>query len=282
MLTGGVQRTAHAGVAHDAAPLTTDGRRLASDLESPVVTTLAYPAPSTSHEPGTLPSPLTFTSLLVLPRLLQRRQMSIPVRSSTTTIGGFIGRNLETAGAGARRLVSSIIDRHSPPAADEAARVSAPVNRFLQRQSAESPMANASAVPAPTWLAASPDSGRETHSGWSESRGSSSPSTTPGRPIFVFRKPGAFANASPGHAFTTNAPAIQRADDDGAVESAAAHLSASDTRSASGLATSGHHDASSAQSKKPADLDELVERVSRRLTRQLAIEHERRGAPTWR
>jgi hypothetical protein len=98
--------------------------------------------------------------------------------------------------------------------------------------------------------------------------------------VYVFRKQ-APAGAIPDRSTGTIVPSIERMTTPPMIQSEAANIPATEPATAPSAEAGGSADASS-QSAGGMDIDELVERVSRRLSRHLAIENERRGAPTWR
>lgn len=237
---------------------------------------------SASHPPGAFGSSTTFTPLL-RPNLLLRSASPTLFRSSAHTSGAFgVSEMPAPTGHGAHELALTIIGRHSPATFDMTDPGSVVSRGLIQRSHAVenfAPMVNTPGVPASATAASSQGPLREVVTGRPLSRDVPGRAATPGH-LFVFRKQTQGATGLPGRSIETLVPPIEHVSALPTVQTAAS-VPASEPQAAPAPAADGHA-GSSAQSAGGKDIDELVERVSRRLSRQLAIEHERRGAPTWR
>jgi hypothetical protein len=93
--------------------------------------------------------------------------------------------------------------------------------------------------------------------------------------VFVFRKPPALARAEPAlSALSRSEPVLH-------IQTTTLDLMPAETPSAP-PAEAADGGSSSAAPAEGIDIEDLVERITRRLSRQLAIEHERRGSHPWR
>jgi hypothetical protein len=203
-------------------------------------------------------------------------------RSSRHDAGAFGASEMpEPTGHGAHELALTIIGRNSPATVDTADHRSVS-HGLIQRSHAVdyiAPTMNAPGVPASALAASSQSPLHEVAIERPLSRGAQ------GRgvhgDIYVFRKQARGGPVLRDQSIETLAPPIGQVSELPMIQTEALNVPASEPRSEPAPAADVNA-GSSTQSVGGMDIDELVERVSRRLSRQLAIEHERRGAPTWR
>ena len=233
------------------------------------------------------PGPAGFGSFsmstpLLLPKLLMRT--AAPTLSSRLQVDTFSGSGMvKRTLYGTHDLALTIIGRNSTTPVNTTEAGSAPLPGFIQRSHAVDGLAltvNNPAVPVRATALSSQSPLPETSTGLPASHDVRSRAGTHGH-VFVFRKQTQGGTALPRRSIETLVPPIDRMSALPMVQTEAANLPATEPRSAPAPGAHGNTD-SSAQSAGGMDFEELIERVSRRLSRQLAIEHERRGAPTWR
>ncbi|HVQ15633.1 MAG TPA: hypothetical protein VMS40_18655 [Vicinamibacterales bacterium] len=187
-----------------------------------------------------------------------------------------------TTGHGAHDLALTIMRRNSPVGIDAAWLGSEP-SHFLQRSRAAdspAPMTNTFGAPVSGSVVSLHRPLREIATGRRPYDDVPGRAGTHGQ-VYVFRKQTHSGTASPDRPIETQVPPIERVSSLPTVQTEALNVPATESRTAAANEVDGNA-GSSAQSAGGMEIDELVERVSRRLFRQLAIENERRGAPTWR
>jgi hypothetical protein len=244
---------------------------------------------------GVSASTARFAQPLVLLNPLQRMTPSTRLPSSPHDVGAFTwspigGRTERSAdrsatfpGDGTPDLASSIILRNSPTASNVSLAASAPLHSVIQRSDALETLAPTVSSPVlPVLAAPIPANGLQysTPSGSPASRDPAGRFGANGE-VYVFRKQAPSGTGTSHRTIETTVPPIARIDGIPMVQSVAANVPADESQPApesDGAGKPGH----STHPANAADLDDLVERVSRRLSRHLAIEHERRGGPTWR
>jgi hypothetical protein len=237
---------------------------------APSHSSTAMPAPDGRARSAAVP---ILAAPLALPKLLQWPAMIDSSSRHFPPTGFTIHRPLAASGGHTGDLASSIIARSAPNAATMtgSARHSVPLRKPLEANHgadrAEAavnttvPMLTTAGSPQPVFLDAAIRS-----------------AATEG--VYVLRKhsPKATAPAGP---IATVANDLTSGDPAASLMVSTAPLSAGEGRSAQ-VGTADTAAGSSTQPGNVPDIDDLVDRVTRRLTRQLAIDHERRGAPTWR
>jgi hypothetical protein len=238
---------------------------------------------SVSQSPGAFGPSTTFTPLL-RPNLIFRMASPMTFGSSRSESGVFgvsEGAAAPTA-HGANDLALTIIGRNSPATVDTSAGGSVVSPLRIQRSRAVDTLArtgNATGAPVTTMSASSQGGWPEFVVGRSLSRDVQRRAPTHEN-VYVFRKQ-AHGGATADRSIDTIVPSIERMTTLPMIQSEAANIPATEPRTAPPPGA-GASAGSSSQAAGGVDIDELVERVSRRLSRQLAIEHERRGVPTWR
>jgi hypothetical protein len=256
------------------------GRYVASAEDAPGAAGLDTVVTAASPWPGRVGS-FSMSTPLLFPKFLMRTaapRLSSRLHVDTFSRNGVVNRTLY----GTHDLALSIIGRNSttPVNTSEAGFPSS--RGSIQRSHAADGLALTVHDPAvPVGATAFSGHGplRETSTGLPASHDVQGGAGTHGQ-IFVLRKQTS-GTALPGRSIEAPARAIEPASASSMVPTSVANALASESRPAGGPEADGTT-ASSAQSLNTMELDELVERVGRRLSRQLAIEHERRGVPTWR
>jgi hypothetical protein len=248
----------------------------------PDVTASGAVVTSVSHSPGAFGPSTTFTPLL-RPNLVVRSASPMMFRSSRSEAAGFgVSDMAAPTGFGARDRAFTIIGRNSPAAVDTSEAGSVMSRGLIQRSHAVdtlAPLGDAIGVPVTTMSASSQARWSERATGRSLSRDAQGRAATH-ESVYVFRKQ-TQGGAIPDRSTGTIVPSIERMTTPPMIQSEAANIPTTEPPQAPPAEAGGSADSSS-QSAGGVDIDELVERVSRRLSRHLAIENERRGGPTWR
>jgi hypothetical protein len=223
-------------------------------------------------------------SLSVLPKVIQRRTTIIEAGSWCREPAAFTAhRPFAASGGHSGDLASSIIVRNSPrvPTKTAPSAESVSLHRSFERNHGDGRVALAVNGTVARGLATAASSlarlgGTSPRPAFPDAANG----FAAGEGVYAFRRYSSEATAP-------ELPLAKAAGHSTAVDAApplmlsAAPLAAGEGRSAP-AATVDTATHSSSQSGSAPDIDDLVERVTRRLTRQLAIDHERRGAPTWR
>ena len=251
----------------------------ASRAAVPDVLTSGVVVASVSHSPGAFGPSTTFTPLL--PNLLLRTVSPMMFRSLRSEAGGFGVNEMATPTAhGACDLALTIIGRNSPATVDASEGGSVPSHGLIQRTRAVdalAPMGNATGAPVTAMSASSQGRWPELVTGRPLSRHMHGGAATH-EIVYVFRKQ-PYGGAVPDQSVGTPVPSIEQMSALPMIQSEAASLPANEPQTAPAPEPDGKP---ASQSANGPEFEELIERISRRLSRQFAIESERRGAPTWR
>jgi hypothetical protein len=183
-------------------------------------------------------------------------------------------------GFGARDLALTIIGRNSPAAVDTNEVGSVMSRGLIQRSYAVdtvAPMGNAAGPPGTAMSASSQGRWPELGTGRPLSHVMQGRAATHEN-VYVFRKP-THGGAIAARSIDTIVPSIERMTTLPMIQSEAMNIPATEPQTASAPEPDGKP---ASQFANGPEFEELIDRISRRLSRQLAIEHERRGAPTWR